>query len=145
MQPAEHALLTALASESLWKALELLHQQRSERPAELARRLQVSRQAVDRQLRRAERLGLVEAYERRRTPGRPLRVFGLTGEGRDLLLTEAAVLRTYRELWRIRLAGRQKDLDIQLASGAIEESEFLRRSKALRALAPELELTAGLA
>ena len=125
-------LLRIAASPTRVRILKLL-QQRFDHPEDLAKKMKIRRQAVDKQLTELFHWGLVDRSAEFAPTGRPRIMYYVTKRGADLadLLEKAAgdFRASFREDFERELA----DLESKLAGGEIAEEMYFQKRKKIEA------------
>ncbi len=121
-------LIRVAVSEARAQVLRLLVQG-FDHPADIARKLRVQRQSVDKQLAELFTWGLVDRSAVFPPNGRPRIVYQITGRGRDLLelldRTAKAFLDAFRSDYQLELEA----LEAKLAAGEIAEEMYFKQRK----------------
>jgi len=124
------ACLEVLASPSRQRILALLAKG-VDHPEDLAKKLKLRRQGVDKQLMELYGWGFVDRSAVIPTSGRPRIVYRLSGRGQELISRTEALLREYRE----GMAGEYRQmcdaLESKLAAGELEEEAYLKHRQSL--------------
>ena len=126
------ALLQVVSSPSRMRILSLLSDG-IDHPEELAKRMKLRRQGVDKQLLELYRHGFVDRSATLPAGGRPRIVYRISGRGQDFLARAEALARDHREGAR---EDYQRDIDLlqsKLASGELDEDAYLLRRQELEA------------
>jgi len=126
------ALLQVVSSPSRLRILSLLSDG-VDHPEELAKRMKLRRQGVDKQLLELYRYGFVDRSATLPAGGRPRIVYRISGRGHDFLSRSEALVLEYREGAR---EDYQRGIDLlqsQLASGEVDEDAYLRKRQDLEA------------
>lgn len=126
------ALLEILASRSRQRILSLL-EEGVDHPEELARRLKLRRQGIDKQLLELYRWGFVDRSAVLPADGRPRIVYRISAQGRDVLARAEALAREYREAMRADHQRGVDHLEAKLAAGDLDEREYLAKREELDA------------
>jgi len=100
-------------------------------PDDLARRLKVSRQSVDKHLLALHEKGLVERSAVFPTDGRPKVVYGMGSSAATLLDRLQDDLAAYCQAKRDEFQASVKLLDDNLSSGGLDEEAYLKRRRTL--------------
>ncbi len=124
------ALLDVVASPSRQRILALLSQG-IDHPEDLARKLKLRRQGVDKQLLELYKWGFVDRSAILPADGRPRIVYRLSERGHDLLTRAEALARDFREGILADLQRSVNLLEDKLAAGELGEDAFLKRRKEL--------------
>ncbi len=119
-------LLKALSSETRIKVIDALSGG-LEHPEEIAERLGIKRQSVDKHLLILHELGIVERSAVFPPEGRPRIVYRLTGAGRELIRDFEEVSRKHRERLFSMYRSEKRVLDMALAEGELSEEAYLRK------------------
>lgn len=125
-------LLEVVASPARRRILPLLAKG-VDHPEDLAQKLKLRRQGVDKQLLELYRWGLVDRSAILPADGRPRIVYRISERGRDLLARAESLVKDFREGV---LADFQKSIDFledKLASGEMDEDAYLKRRRELEA------------
>lgn len=121
-------LIRAAASEARTVVLRLLVQG-FDHPSDIAKKLKVQRQSVDKHLAELFAWGLVDRSAVFPPSGRPRIVYQITGRGRDLLdlleRTAKAYLDSFASDYRVELEA----LEAKLAAGEIAEEMYFKRRR----------------
>jgi predicted ArsR family transcriptional regulator len=124
------AVLAVIASPSRQRILRLLAQG-VDHPEELAKRLKLRRQGVDKQLMELYKWGLVDRSAILPADGRPKIVYRLSERGQDFLTRAEVLVKDYRDGVRADFQRALNFLEDKLASGEIEEVLYLKKRKEL--------------
>ncbi len=121
-------IIRVCASSTRLQILKLL-QQGFDHPEDLAKKLKVRRQAVDKQILELFGWGLVDRSAVFPPTGRPRIVYQVTARGKDLveLLEKAAV--DFRSSFRGDYERELEDLDAKLAAGEIAQEMYFKKRK----------------
>ena len=126
-------VLRIAASPTRLQILKLL-QQGFDHPEDLAKKMKVRRQAIDKQLLELFNWGLVDRTAVFPPGGRPRIVYQVTPRGKGLVdLLEKAV-HDYRESFREDFRRSLAELEAQLAAGEIAEEMYFKKRKDIEAL-----------
>jgi len=125
-------LLRIATSPTRLQILKLLRQG-FDHPEDLAKKMKIRRQAVDKQLSELFYWGLVDRSAIFAATGRPKIVYRLTRRGSDLanLLERAAA--DYRASFRGDLEQEIEALEVKLAAGEIAEEMYFKKRKEIEA------------
>ncbi len=127
------ACLQVLASESRQKILALLAKG-VDHPEDLATKLKLRRQGVDKQLLELHEWGFVERSAMIPASGRPRIVYRLSGRGQEIMARMESLLLEYRQGMHTEYQQSATALEDKLASGEMDEDAYekARRSLATR-------------
>ena len=125
-------LIRIVASATRLQILKLL-QQGFDHPEDLAKKMKIRRQAVDKQLVELFDWGLVDRAAVFPPTGRPRIVYQVTRRGKDLvdLLDRAA--KEYQEGFRGDFQREMDDLEAKLAAGEIAEEMYFKKRREIEA------------
>lgn len=126
------ALLQVVASTTRRKILELVGQG-VDHPEDLARKMKLRRQSVDKQLLELYGWGFVDRSAILPVGGRPRIVYRLTDRAVDFLGRVEALANDFREGVRADFQRSLAFLEDKLASGEIDEDAYLKRRQELEA------------
>ena len=130
MQKSAFEILSIVSSKSKNDVLECLNAGYTH-PSDIAIKLKVTRQAVDKALRDLFAAGLLDRSAVFPPEGRPKILYTINKEGRNLIRAlEEASCNFYKDLDE-RRKWEMKELDTMLAEGRIPEEVYLRKRKAL--------------
>lgn len=121
-------LLQVVASPSRFRILNLL-EKGVDHPEDLAGRLDLRRQSVDKQLLELHGWGFVDRSAVFPANGRPRIVYRVTELGRSLLDRLAKAASTYREEMVAEYQQRLASLEDKLAAGDLDEGAFRKRRR----------------
>lgn len=125
-------LLQVVASPSRQRILELLSKG-VDHPEDLARRLKLRRQSVDKQLLELYGWGFVDRSAVFPADGRPKIVYHISERGSELLGEVATLLRVYEEGMLADYRQNLEFLEGKLAAAELDEEAFRSRRRALEA------------
>jgi len=126
------ACLEVLASESRQRILALLAKG-VDHPEDLAQKLKLRRQGVDKQLVELYEWGFVDRNAIIPATGRPRIVYRLSGRGQDLMARMESLLKEYHEGMGAEYRQSVDALETKLASGELDEDAYLKRRQTLEA------------
>jgi len=126
------ACLEVLASESRQRILALLAKG-VDHPEDLAKRLKLRRQGVDKQLMELYEWGFVDRNAIIPATGRPRIVYRISERGQELIARLESLLREYHEGMAAEYRQSVDALESKLASGEMDEDAYLKRRQALEA------------
>ncbi len=126
------ALLEVVSSPSRQRILALL-QKGIDHPEELAKKLELRRQSIDKQLIELYRWGFVDRSAILPTDGRPRIVYRLSERGREFLARAETLVNEYREGVRQDFQRSLKFLEDKLAAGELDEDAYLKRRREIEA------------
>ena len=132
MDEGELDLLEVVASPSRQRILALL-EQGVDHPEDLARKLKLRRQGVDKQLLELHHWGLVDRSAILPADGRPRIVYRLSDRGREFLSRARGLVAEFREGVRADMQVRLDMLEDKLASGDLDEEGYLKKRKEVEA------------
>ncbi len=132
MDDAALACLEVLASESRQRILALLAKG-VDHPEDLAKKLKLRRQGVDKQLVELYEWGFVDRNAIIPATGRPRIVYRLSGRGQELMGRMEALLKEYHEGMGAEYRQSVDALEATLASGELDEDAYLKRRQTLEA------------
>ena len=132
MDDAVLACLEVLASESRQRILALLAKG-VDHPEDLAKKLKLRRQGVDKQLMELYEWGFVDRSAMIPASGRPRIVYRLSGRGLDLIARLDALLLEYRQGTAADYQQSVNVLESKLASGEVDEEAYLKARASLEA------------
>jgi len=124
------ACLEVLASESRQKILALLAKG-VDHPEDLATKLKLRRQGVDKQLMELYGWGFVDRSAMIPASGRPRIVYRLSARGQELLGKLDALVQEYREGMRDEYRQTMQGLEDRLAAGELDEEAYLTQKQSL--------------
>ena len=124
------ACLQVVASESRQRILALLDKG-VDHPEDLARKLKLRRQGVDKQLVELYEWGFVDRSAVLTAVGRPRIVYRLSERGRDLLGRMDALVREFHESMRADCQRSLGMLEDKLAAGELDEDAYLKQRQAI--------------
>lgn len=124
-------LLRLFSSTTRCSILELMSKG-YDHPEDLAKKLELTRQGIDKHLLELHDWGLVERNAIFPPDGRPKIVYELTGECRQLLDTLDKVGDSYRESMIYRAETAIEHLDSKLAEGELDEEIYERKIKEIK-------------
>lgn len=130
--PEPLELVRIAASETRRQILRLL-QQGFDHPEDLAKKLNVRRTSVDKQLVELFSWGLVDRAAIFPPAGRPRIVYQVTQRGKDLLDMLERVVQEYTASFKSDFARELESLESKLAAGEIAEEMYFKRRKELEA------------
>lgn len=130
MDEDDLALLEVVASPSRRRVLALLSKG-IDHPEELAKKLKLRRQGIDKHLMHLYEWGLVDRSAILPVGGRPRIVYRVSERGRDFLSRAHAIVNEYRETVRSDYQASLGALEDKLAAGDLEESAFVKRKQEL--------------
>ena len=125
-------LLEVVASPARQKVLALLAQG-IDHPEDLARKLKLRRQSVDKQLLELYKWGFVDRSAILPAEGRPRIVYRLSDRGREFLTRAETLVQEYREGIRADFRRSLDVLENTLASAHLDEDAYLKKRKELEA------------
>ncbi len=130
----DHALecLQVVASTSRQRILALL-EKGVDHPEDLAAKLKLRRQGVDKQLLELFEWGFVDRSAVFPAGGRPRIVYRLSERGKDLMARVAALVGEYRDGIRGDMQSTLALLEDKLAAGELDEDAYLKQRKAIEA------------
>lgn len=130
----DHALqiLQVVASKSRFRILDLL-EKGVDHPEDLARRLELRRQSVDKQLLELYGWGFVDRSAVFPADGRPRIVYRLSSLGLGFVGKALALTREYREAMMADYKQSLGNLEDELAAGDLDEGAYRRRRRSLEA------------
>ena len=126
------ACLEVLASESRQRILALLAKG-VDHPEDLAKKLKLRRQGVDKQLMELYEWGFVDRNAMIPATGRPRIVYRLSGRGQELMVRMESLLKEYHEGMGAEYRQSVDALEAKLASGELDEEAYLKRRQTLEA------------
>ena len=126
------ACLEVLASESRQRILALLAKG-VDHPEDIATKLKLRRQGVDKQLLELYEWGFVERSAMIPASGRPRIVYRLSGRGQELVAKLEALMREYHEEMRDEYRQTTQALEDRLASGELDEEAYTKQRASLEA------------
>ena len=130
MQKSAFEILSLVSSKSKNDVLECLNVGYTH-PADIAKKLKVTRQAVDKALRDLFEAGILDRSAVFPPEGRPKILYTINKEGRNLIRAlEEASCNYYNELDE-RKKWEMKQLDTMLAEGRLPEEIYLRKKRQL--------------
>lgn len=132
MNDDDLALLQVVASPSRFRILGLLDRG-MDHPEDLAKRLGLRRQSVDKQLLELYGWGFVDRSAVFPADGRPRIVYRVSDLGRTFLQRLAAVTEEYREEMLGEYRHRLSVLEDKLAEGDLDEDAYRKRRRELEA------------
>jgi len=124
------ALLEVVASPSRRRVLALL-EKGIDHPEELAKKLKLRRQGIDKQLMQLYEWGLVDRSAILPVGGRPRIVYRISERGRDFLSRAHSLVNEYRETVRSDHQASLSALENKLAAGDLDESAYMKRRQEL--------------
>jgi len=124
------ACLEVLASESRQKILALLAKG-VDHPEDLATKLKLRRQGVDKQLMELYGWGFVDRSAMIPASGRPRIVYRLSGRGQELLGKLDGLMQEYGEGMRDEYRQTIQGLEDRLAAGELDEEAYLKQKQSL--------------
>jgi len=124
------ALLEVVASPSRRRVLALLSKG-IDHPEELAKKLKLRRQGIDKQLMQLYGWGLVDRSAILPVGGRPRIVYRVSERGRDFLGRAQALVAEYRETVRSDHQASLSALESKLAAGDLDEAAYMKRRQEL--------------
>jgi len=124
------ACLEVLASESRQRILALVAKG-VDHPEDLAKKLKLRRQGVDKQLMELYDWGFVDRSAMIPASGRPRIVYRLSGRGLDLIARLDALMLEYREGTAADYQQSVNVLENKLASGEVDEEAYLKARASL--------------
>ena len=130
MDDAVLACLEVLASESRQRILALVAKG-VDHPEDLAKKLKLRRQGVDKQLMELYDWGFVDRSAMIPASGRPRIVYRLSGRGLDLIARLDALMLEYREGTAADYQQSVNVLENKLASGEVDEEAYLKARASL--------------
>lgn len=130
--PEPLELVRIASSETRRQILRLL-QQGFDHPEDLAKKLNIRRTSVDKQLLELFEWGLVDRAAVFPPDGRPRIVYQVTQRGRDLLDLLERVVKEYRTSFRSDYDRELESLEAKLAAGEIAEEMYFKKRKELEA------------
>ncbi len=101
-------------------------------PEDLSKKLDITRQGIDKHLLELHDWGLVERNAIFPPDGRPKIVYELTSECRQLLLTLDTVGGNYKESMIARAEDQMDTLDTKLADGELDEELYHRKIREIK-------------
>jgi len=110
-----------------------LLQQGFDHPEDLAKKMKVRRQAVDKQLSELFFWGLVDRSAVFAPTGRPRIVYMITKRGGDLVALLEGAAREFRATFRQDMERELEELESKLAAGEIAEEIYFKRRKEIEA------------
>ena len=127
-----HALacLQVVASPSRQRILALL-EKGVDHPEDLAKKLKLRRQGVDKQLLELFEWGFVDRSAVFPAGGRPRIVYRLSERGKDLMARLAALVQEYRDGIRGDMQSALGLLEDKLASGELDEDAYLKQRRTI--------------
>lgn len=130
----DHALecLQVVASPSRQRILALL-EKGVDHPEDLAAKLKLRRQGVDKQLLELFEWGFVDRSAVFPAGGRPRIVYRLSERGQALIVRMAALVGEYRDGIRGDMQSTLALLEDKLAAGELDEDAYLKQRKAIEA------------
>ena len=139
MVPDPFALIRVAASEARAVVLRLLTQG-FDHPSDIAKKLKVQRQSVDKHLAELFTWGLVDRSAVFPPNGRPRIVYQITRRGRELLEVLDRTTRAYLDSFRSDYQLELEQLEAKLAAGEIAEEMYF---KARREIEDRYEAVSG--
>ena len=130
--PEPLELVRIASSETRRQILRLL-QQGFDHPENLAKKLNIRRTSVDKQLLELFEWGFVDRAAVFPPDGRPRIVYQVTQRGRDLLDLLERVVKEYRTSFRSDYDRELESLEAKLAAGEIAEEMYFKKRKELEA------------
>ncbi|HII41174.1 MAG TPA: hypothetical protein HA326_08180 [Thermoplasmata archaeon] len=130
--PEPLELVRIASSETRRQILRLL-QQGFDHPEDLAKKLNIRRTSVDKQLLELFEWGLVDRAAVFPPDGRPRIVYQVTQRGKDLLDLLERVVKEYRTSFRADYDRELEALEARLAAGEIAEEMYFKKRKELDA------------
>ena len=130
MDEEDLALLEVVASPTRRRVLALLSQG-VDHPEELAKKLKLRRQGIDRQLMQLYEWGFVDRSAILPVGGRPRIVYRVSERGRDFLARAQALVTEYRETVRSDRQASLGALESKLAAGDLDEEAYVKRRQEL--------------
>jgi len=130
--PEPLELVRIASSETRRQILRLL-QQGFDHPEDLAKKLNIRRTSVDKQLLELFEWGFVDRAAVFPPDGRPRIVYQVTQRGRDLLDLLERVVKEYRTSFRSDYDRELESLEAKLAAGEIAEEMYFKKRKELEA------------
>lgn len=124
------ACLQVLASESRQRILALLAKG-VDHPQDLATKLKLRRQGVDKQLLDLYEWGFVERNAMIPASGRPRIVYRISGRGKDLMARIESLLQEYHEGMAAEYQQSSTALEDKLASGEFDEGAYEKARQTL--------------
>ena len=124
------ACLQIIASESRQRILEWLDKG-VDHPEDLAKRLKLRRQGVDKHLLELYESGFVDRSAVLSANGRPRIVYRLSERGRDLLGRMGTLVKEFYESFRADCQRSLAMLEDKLAAGELDEDAYLRQRQAI--------------
>ena len=124
------ACLEVLASESRQRILALLAKG-VDHPEDLAKKLKLRRQGVDKQLMELYEWGFVDRSAMIPASGRPRIVYRISGRGEELTARLDSLLAEYRDGMQTEYQESVRALEDKLASGELDEEAYLKHRQAL--------------
>jgi predicted ArsR family transcriptional regulator len=121
-------LIRIVASATRLQILKLL-QQGFDHPEDIAKKMKVRRQAIDKQLLELFDWGLVDRAAVFPPAGRPRIVYQVTRRGKDVVDLLGRAAKEYREGFREDFQRELNDLEAKLAAGEIAEEMYFKRRK----------------
>jgi len=125
-------LIRIVASATRLQILKLL-QQGFDHPEDLAKKMKIRRQAVDKQLVELFDWGLVDRAAVFPPAGRPRIVYQVTRRGRDLVDLLDRTAKEYKEGFHGDFQREMDDLETKLAGGEIAEEMYFKKRKDIEA------------
>ena len=136
------AVLEVVASPGRRRILALLAKG-VDHPEDLAKRLKLRRQGVDRQLLQLYEWGLVDRSAILPAGGRPRIVYRISGQGQDFLDRVEALVRGYGDGLRLEYQRALAALEDKLAAGELDEAAYMKRRQELERRYSRLLSSAG--
>lgn len=130
--PEPLELVRIASSETRRQILRLL-QQGFDHPEDLAKKLNIRRTSVDKQLLELFEWGLVDRAAVFPPNARPRIVYQVTQRGKDLLDLLERVVNEYRTAFRADYDRELESLEARLASGEVAEEMYFKKRKELEA------------
>lgn len=130
MDEDDLALLEVVASPSRRRVLALLSKG-IDHPEELAKKLKLRRQGIDKHLMHLYDWGLVDRSAILPVGGRPRIVYRVSERGRDFLSRAGSLVKDYHEVVRSDHQASLAALENKLASGDLDESAYVKRRQEL--------------
>ena len=130
MDEDDLALLEVVASPTRRRILALL-EKGIDHPEELAKKLKLRRQGIDKQLMQLYEWGLVDRSAILPVGGRPRIVYRTSERGREFLLRARALVTEYRETVRSDYTASLSALENKLAAGDLDEPAYVKRRQEL--------------